>query len=131
RQSYIKSYEKQGPLIEKLKEKRQDYVRLVRYSAITCHFYKYYYFQVSFEGVINWLSKDRTIQYKEQLTRMTEDEIVIELLSQTKVNQFNGYEGFDKDIYLIKRQVDDPEYCCVFSYIKYGDIVDAIMDLQF
>ena len=132
RQSYIKQYEKHGPLIEKLKEKRQDYVQLIRYAAITCHFYKYYYFQVTFKHVIQWLSKDQTFQYQQQLTKMTQEEIVNELLEKTKVKQFKNNSEFSRWIELIKCQISAPDYCYVFTYIKQdGDIVNAIMDLQF
>lgn len=134
RQCYIRAYEKQGPLIEKLKKGRQDYVKLVRYSVITCHFYKHYYFQVTFTDVIKWLRKQKNIRFKdkEKLTRMTEEEIVTELLEKTDVKKFKEDKGFDKDIELIRNQVDVPDYCCVFSLIKNrGDIVNTIMELQF
>ena len=149
RQNYIKDYEKMGPLIEKLQKGRQDYVNLVKYAPLTCPFYRYYYFPVTFKLLVTWIKRnlsneerDFLLNLKEKevmsdkerdsLFNLKEKEIVSQLLPLISGKFFINFSDFPKDIILIERQINAPKVSYVLSYIKNrGDIVNTIMDLQF
>lgn len=134
RQNYIKSYEKIGPLIEKLKKGRQDYVNIVKYAPITCHFYKYYYFPINSNLIKDWLKNHSGIDHKEKerLLNMKEKEMLTKFVKFINTNYYATGEIFAKDIEMISRQILAPPFFYVLSYLKNrGDIVNTIMDLQF
>jgi hypothetical protein len=124
RKKYIWEYEKQGPLIQKLKKGRQNYVNLVKYAPISCYIYPHKYFEITFESAHNWLSSYFLgIKNEEELIRY-----FFFILDVKKLSEY--YE--DKDLELIQAQIKASDLQYMFSYIKNGgDIIDTIMDLQF
>jgi hypothetical protein len=124
RKKYIFQYEKQGPLIQKLKKGRQNYLNLVKYAPISCYIYPYKYFEITFESANNWLNSYF-------LGTKNEEELISRLGNILNVKQLAQYYE-DKDLELIQAQVKASDLQYMFSYIKNnGDIVDTIMDIQF
>ena len=132
KQNYIKDYEKVGPLIEKLKRGRQDYVNIVKYAPITYHFYKFYYFPVTFKLLVTWIKQNLSSKERDFLFNLTKKEVVSQLLPLISGNFSINFCDFPKDIKLIENQINAPKVSYVLSYIKNrGDIVNTIMDLRF